>query len=139
MRLDGTASAASDSELDATPESVGESLRSVGVWKTYDRLQALEDSRPADLTIYGLTEIVRNVIVRDFLSEGKGLDSTPKLTAEFLTDYGRFDLSAKEGYLVSLIDGRLTLQRLVSVSPLDAFTTVFYLAKLRYQKVIHLT
>lgn len=122
--------------LAASADSVTESLHTLGPWITYARLQALEDLHPGDPKIHGYTEIIRSVIVRDFLSGGKGLESTPKLSAEFLTDYGRFDLSAKEGYLVSLIDGRLTVQRIISVVPLDPFSTIFYLAKLRHQKVI---
>lgn len=138
MSVDERSHASAPSVLLATAESVAESLKTYGPWVTYARLVALEDAHPGDPHIRGYAEIIRGVVVRDFLAEGRGLEGTPKLSAEFLSDYGRFDLSAKEGYLVSLIDGRLSVQRLVSVSPIDAFTTIFYLAKLRQQKVITL-
>lgn len=134
--LDNTSTGSVPAAIVPTSESVGESLHRTGPWITYARLLAIEESAPCDLKIRGFIELVRSIVVRDFLAEGKGLDAAPKLSAEFLTDYGRFNLSAKEGYLVSLIDGRLTVQRLISVCPFDAFTTIFYLVKLKYQKAI---
>ena len=60
----------------------------------------------------------------------------PKLSAEFLTNFDRFNLTAQEGYLVSLIDGRLDLQKLLILSPFDPFTTMFILAKLQHERAI---
>ena len=64
------------------------------------------------------------------------MQAIPKLTAEFLTNFDRFNLSAQEGYLVSLIDGRLDLQKLLILSPFDQFTTLFNLAKLQNERAI---
>jgi hypothetical protein len=91
---------------------------------------------PNDLSLRGYTEIVRNTIVRDLLAHPRGLQAVPKLTAEFLTNFDRFNLSAQEGYLISLIDGRLALQKLLILSPFDPFTTLFNLAKLQYERAI---
>jgi len=44
--------------------------------------------------------------------------------------------SAQEGYLISLIDGRLALQKLLILSPFDPFTTLFNLAKLQHERAI---
>ena len=60
----------------------------------------------------------------------------PKLTAEFLSNFDRFNLTAQEGYLMSLIDGRLDLQKLLILSPFDQFTTLFTLAKLQHERAI---
>lgn len=91
---------------------------------------------PNDLSLRGYTEIVRNTIVRDLLAHPRGLQAVPKLTAEFLTNFDRFNLSAQEGYLISLIDGRLALQKLLILSPFDPFTTLFNLAKLQHERAI---
>jgi len=58
------------------------------------------------------------------------------LSAEFLTNFDRFNLNAQEGYLVSLIDGRMDLQKLQILSPFDPFNTMFIIAKLVYERAI---
>ena len=115
---------------------VSDSLKQHGAWHTYTRLLEARNAYPDDLALRGYAEIVRNTIVRDFLSHQKGLQAVPKLSAEFVTGFDRFNLTAQEGYLVSLIDGRLDLQKLQILSPFDAFTTFFILAKLQHERAI---
>lgn len=115
---------------------VADSLKQHGVWHTYLKLVEAKAVYPDDLSLRGYTEIVRNAIVRDFLSHPKGMQLVPKLSPEFLTNFDRFNLSAQEGYLVSLIDGRLDLQKLLILSPFDHFTTMFNLAKLQQERAI---
>ena len=74
--------------------------------------------------------------VRQFLEQPKGMHSVPKLSAEFLTNFDRFNLSAQEGYLISLIDGRMDISKLLILSPFDPFTTLFNLAKLQHERAI---
>src|SRR5438045_9462705 len=92
---------------------VAESLKQHGAWHTYLKLVEARAAYPDDLSLRGYTEILRNTIVRDFLGNPKGIHSVPKLTAEFLSNFDRFNLTAQEGYLMSLIDGRLDLQNLL--------------------------
>lgn len=115
---------------------VSESIRQHGVWHTYNKLQEARKAYPDDLSLRGYVEIVRNTIVREFLSHPKGQNAVPKLTAEFLTNFDRFDLNAQEGYLVSLIDGRMGVQKLIILSPFDPFNTIFILAKLQNERAI---
>jgi hypothetical protein len=122
-----------------TPEwsrLVADSLKQNGVWHTYLKLIEARTAYPDDLSLRGYTEIVRNAIVREFLAHPKGMQMVPKLSAEFLTNFDRFNLSVQEGYLVSLIDGRLDLQKMLILSPFDHFTTMFNLAKLQYERAI---
>jgi hypothetical protein len=91
---------------------------------------------PDDLSLRGYIEIIRTSIVRDLLSHPKGLQAVPRLSAEFLTNFDRFNLNAQEGYLVSLIDGRMDLQKLQILSPFDPFTTMFIMAKLLHEQAI---
>ena len=93
---------------------------------------------PDDLSLRGYTEIVRNNIVRDLLANSKGMSAVPRLSAEFLTNFDRFNLTAQEGYLISLIDGRMDLQKLLVLSPFDPFTTLFNLAKLQHERAINI-
>lgn len=111
-------------------------MKQNGVWHTYAKLSEARTAYPGDLSLRGYVEIVRNVIVREFLAHPKGMQVVPKLSAEFLTNFDRFNLSAQEGYLVSLIDGRLDLQKLMILSPFDQFTTLFNLAKLQHERAI---
>jgi len=115
---------------------VGDSLRQNGVWHTFLKLMEAAKAYPNDLSLRGYIEIVRNAIVRDFVAHPKGMQAVPKLSAEFLTNFDRFNLNAQEGYLVSLIDGRFDLQKLLILSPFDTFTTLFTLAKLTYERAI---
>lgn len=115
---------------------VADAVKQHGVWHTYLKLVEARNAYPDDLSLRGYVEIVRNNIVRDFLAHPKGLQAAPKLSAEFLTNFDRFNLSAQEGYLVSLIDGRLDLQKLLILSPFDPFHTLFNLAKLQFERAI---
>jgi hypothetical protein len=115
---------------------VGESMKQHGVWHTHGKLLEARRQYPDDLALRGYVEIVRNGIVRDFLGHPRGLQAVPKLSADFLSHFDRFNLNAQEGYLVSLIDGRLDVQKLMILSPFDPFTTIFILAKLENEKAI---
>jgi hypothetical protein len=118
------------------PRLVGESLKQNGLWHTYNKLVEARALYADDLALRGYVEIVRNSIVRDFLAHPRGVGAVPKMSAEFLTNFERFNLSAQEGYLVSLIDGRLDIQKLMILSPFDSFTTIFNLAKLQHERAI---
>lgn len=115
---------------------VADSLKQNGVWHTYGKLIEASRAYPRDLSLKGYVEIVRNVIVRDFLGHPRGMQAVPKLTAEFLSHFDRFNLTAQEGFLVSLIDGRMDVQKLTLLSPFDHFTTIFILAKLQQERAI---
>jgi hypothetical protein len=115
---------------------VGDSLKQYGPWHTYAKLMEARSAYANDLGLRGYVEVIRNMIVRQFLEIPKGMQAVPKLSAEFLTNFDRFNLSAQEGYLVSLIDGRLDVQKLLILSPFDPFTTLFNLAKLANEKAI---
>lgn len=115
---------------------VADSLKQNGLWHTWYKLVEARNAYPEDLALRGYSEIVRNAIVRDLLQHPKGMQAVPKLSPEFLTNFDRFNLNAQEGYLVSLIDGRLDLSKLVLLSPFDQFTTLFILAKLAQERAI---
>lgn len=115
---------------------VGDSLKQNGPWHTYLKLNEARNAYPNDLALRGYFEIVRNMIVREFVAHPKGMQAVAKLSADFLTNFDRFNLSAQEGYLMSLIDGRLSLQKLLILSPFDPFTTLFTLAKLQQERAI---
>lgn len=115
---------------------VGDSLKQNGVWHTYAKVVEARNTYPNDLSLRGYVEIVRNRIVREFLEHPKGMQAVPKLTAEFLTNFDRFNLSAQEGFLVSLIDGRMDISKLMILSPFDPFSTLFNLAKLQHERAI---
>jgi len=115
---------------------VADSLKQYGSWHTYLKLVEARNAYQDDLALRGYVEIVRNTIVRELLSHPKALQAVPRLSAEFLTNFDRFNLSAQEGYLVSLIDGRLDLQKLLILSPFDPFNTLFHLAKLQQERAI---
>ena len=115
---------------------VGDSVKQNGLWHTFSKLLEARRVYEDDLSLRGYVEIIRNALVRDFLAHPRGLQAVPKLSADFLTNFDRFDLNAQEGYLVSLIDGRMDVQKLMILSPFDPFNTIFILAKLQHERAI---
>lgn len=117
---------------------VEQSVREHGPWETMNRLRERLNgaSLEVDLAIRGYLEILRSIAVRDLLAHPGGMQIVPRLSADFLANFDRFNLNAQEGYLVSLIDGRLTLQKLLLLSPFDHFTTLFVMARLQHQGAI---
>lgn len=118
------------------PRLVALSLKNHGVWHTHAKLLEARAAYPRDLAVRGYLEIVRNSIVSELVANPRGLQVVPRLSAEFLTAFEKFNLSAQEGYLVALIDGRLDLQKLTVLSPFDPFTTYFIVAKLENERAI---
>lgn len=112
---------------------VRESLEEKGHWETYRLLEATADGTPV---MQGMLEIVRCTIVKEFLEEADMTTAVPRMSPDFLSNFEQFDLNPQEGYLMSLIDGRSTIERLIKVSPMDRFSTLFTLARLRRQKAI---
>ena len=55
----------------------------------------------------------------------------PELSARFSCRLRPVQPDAKEGYLISLIDGRTNVEQLLKLSPFDPFTTLFNLARLQ--------
>jgi len=106
---------------------VADSLTQNGAWYTYLKLT----KRAAPIrTTSRCAATPRSSAPRSSatFSHIEGHAGRPKLTAEFLSNFDRFNLTAQEGYLISLIDGRLDLQKLLILSPFDPFTTLFNLA-----------
>ena len=117
---------------------VSAGVKHSGVWATWTHLQEIRSANPEDLSLRGYCEILRNQIVRETVSRSRDGLAVPSLSGAFLDDYSRFSLDAQEGYLVSLIDGQLSVEKLLKVSPFDQFTTLFTLAKLLYVGAIEL-
>lgn len=116
---------------------VQKSIESRGLWATYDELNALASKEPTPVLL-GYMEIIRTTIVRQFLERSKEMTAVPRISPLFLSDFDRFNLNVQEGFLMSLIDGRSSLQALLKLSPFDQFTTLFNLAKLHHQQAITL-
>lgn len=112
------------------PETVAQKLKDDGTWKTLSWLQVQRKEHPTDLALRGYVEILRASIVRDLLAATSGLKSAPRMSPDFLNNFDRFNLSAQEGYLISLIDGNTNLEKLLKLSPFDPFTTFFSLARM---------
>lgn len=114
---------------------VKSSIDSRGLWGTF---RWLEESAENDPLLRGYQEIVRCTIVREFLSSDNLSSVIPRISPEFLSNFDQFDLTVQEGYLMSLVDGRSNIERIVKLSPFDGFTTMFTLARLKHHNAISL-
>lgn len=115
--------------------AVKSSIESRGLWGTYRWLEDVSDTDPV---MRGYQEIVRCTIVREFLSSDNLSSVVPRISPEFLSNFDQFDLTVQEGYLMSLVDGRSNIERIIKLSPFDGFTTMFTLARLKHQNAISL-
>src|SRR5438094_8790832 len=86
---------------------VPDSIKQYGVWHTYLKLVEPRGAYPDDLSLRRYTEIVRNNIVRDVLANLKAMNTVLRLSAAFLTNVDRFHPTPHEGYMISLIHGRM--------------------------------
>lgn len=116
---------------------VHQSIEERGLWETYEQIHAQATRDPSPVLI-GYVEVIRTTIVRRFLERSNELSVVPRISPQFLTDFDRFNLNVQEGFLMSLIDGRSSLQALLKLSPFDQFTTLFNLARLHQQQAITL-
>lgn len=114
---------------------VKSSIVSRGLWGTF---RWIEESAENDPLLRGYQEIVRCTIVREFLSSDNLSSVIPRISPEFLSNFDQFDLTVQEGYLMSLVDGRSNIERIVKLSPFDGFTTMFTLARLKHHNAISL-
>ena len=117
---------------------VSAGVKHSGVWATWIHLQTTRQAHPDDLSLRGYCEILRNQIVREIVGRSRDGLAVPTHSQAFLEDYSRFSLNAHEGYLISLIDGQMSVQQILKVCPFDHFTTLFTLAKLFYVGAIEL-
>ena len=117
---------------------VSAGVKHSGMWSTWTHLQEIRTANPEDLSLRGYCEILRNQIVRETITLSRERQAVPTLSPAFLADYSRFSLDAQEGYFISLIDGLLSVEKLLKVSPFDHFTTLFTLAKLLHVGAIEL-
>lgn len=124
---------------DPWPQLVAERLKAEGTWGTLAWLQQERTSKPQDLALRGYVEIIRASIVKDFLAQASGTKSVPRLTPDFLNEFDKFNLSAQEGYLISQIDGRTNIEKLLKLSPFDPFTTFFSLARMYQVRAIEIS
>ena len=86
----------------------------------------------------GYRRVLDARIVSDFLAESGVTNRIPQITTRFSSDFASFDLSGSEGYLASLIDGHLSLEKVLLISTLGRFTTLLALARLREKGVLTL-
>jgi hypothetical protein len=132
-------------ELEETPSPpasdssavIRESIEQKGLWVTHESLLIQLRTQPS-LELHGFLDIVRATIVRKFLEQSNEMTAVPRISPLFLTDFDRFNLNVQEGFLISLIDGRSTIQNLLKLSPFDHFTTLLNLARLHHQQAITL-
>lgn len=122
-----------DAEL---PAAVAQRIKAEGNWAALSWISEQRRQTGSDPVLRGYVEILRVTIVKDFLSLPQGMKAVPRLTPDFLNDFARFNLSAQEGYLISQIDGRTNLEKLLKVSPFDPFTTLFSLARMENVRAI---
>lgn len=120
------------------PEAVSARMKAEGPWAALAWLQQERKSNAGDLSLRGYVEILRAAIVKDFLGLATGLKTVPRLTPDFLNDFNKFNLTAQEGYLISQIDGRTNIEKLLKLSPFDPFTTLFSLARMHHLRAIEI-
>lgn len=99
-------------------------------------LSEIPPPSPDDPLPIGYRRILEARTVRDLLAEPDITSKVAKETSEFRKNFASFDLVANEGYLLSLVAAKLTIQKILLISSLGRFQTLFNLAKLRAKGVL---
>jgi hypothetical protein len=106
------------------------------IGRIWSALSEVPASSPDDPTPIGYRRILEARAVRDLLDTPDLAERTIRQTEEFRRNFASFDLGANEGYVLSLIAGRLTVKKILMISTLGRFQTLFTLAKLDHKGVI---
>jgi tetratricopeptide (TPR) repeat protein len=118
--------------IDESDELVGKGLafyRGGQLKEARDRLEKAARLEPDRLDIQGYLELVRGQLLRQYEKDvgDQGRPLRPGIPAAELKN---LRLSPVEGYLLSQIDGHVTIEELLSLSTVDRFQTLELLSRL---------
>lgn len=109
-------------------EAVG-LLRDGGLQEALGLLETLVRSDPGNLEAQALLELARGSLLRVYRARVGSSDGVPRVripTAEIM----KYNLPAAAGFLLSAIDGRISVDELIAVSGMDPFDALRALANL---------
>ncbi len=103
------------------------------VWTALAEVPPPSESDPLPI---GYRRVLEARAVRDMTAPADFLDRAVRETPEFRKNFQAFNLDANEGYLLSLVAGRLSVRKILMISSLGRFPTLLALAKLQQKGVI---
>ena len=104
-------------------------LRGGALREGLDLLESLVRAEPRNLEAQALLELARGALLRVYRQRVGSGDAVPRVrisTAEVM----KYNLPAAAGFLLSAIDGRISVDELVAVSGMDPFDALRALANL---------
>jgi tetratricopeptide (TPR) repeat protein len=104
-------------------------LRDGGLQEALGLLETLVRSDPGNLEAQALLELARGSLLRVYrarVGSGEGVPRVRIPTAEMM----KYNLPAAAGFLLSAIDGRISVDELIAVSGMDPFDALRALANL---------
>ena len=119
---------------DTAPVSVEDLARLCRGGRHWQALERVSGQSASDSM--GHRRVLEARIVADLLAEPGVADRVPRITDRFSSDFASFDLSGSDGYLASLIDGYLSLDKILLISTLGRFSTLLAVARLREKDVL---
>ena len=97
-------------------------------------LRAAAARDPERIELEGYVDGVRSQLLKQYRDEVGDLRRIPTIVADRATVM-RINLPAEAGFLLSLVDGRTTVQEIVSISGMDAFDAFRILKSLLEAKI----
>ncbi len=104
------------------------SFKSGALEKAWCQLQAIARKNPGRLDVEGYLGLVRTQRAKKFAREIGDKGRTLKLTCK-IEELKRLNLRPDEGFLLSQIDGRVTIEELIRLSSTDRVRTLETLAR----------
>jgi hypothetical protein len=104
-------------------------LRSGALQEGLDLLEALAGRQPGDLEVQAFLELARGALLRTYRARVGSGTVAPRVRAS-PAEVMKCNLPAAAGFLLSLIDGCLSIDELLAVSGMDPFETLRTLSNL---------
>jgi hypothetical protein len=95
-------------------------LRAGDLAEGLELLETLARHQPADLEVQGFLELARAAALRVYRARVGAGESVPRLRIP-PDEVLKYNLPAAAGFLLSMIDGRISLDELLAVSGMDPF------------------
>ena len=97
-----------------------EAIESRDLEGALELLRAAATRDPDRIELEGFVDGVRSQLLKQYRDQVGDLQGVPTVVAD-KTAVMRFNLPADAGFMLSLVDGKTTVQEIVSISGMDAF------------------
>lgn len=124
-------------EEDNTLQKIKELINERKFEEAYDLAKPYIDVEPENTELKHYMEILNDSLNEKYNRTFKNLKAIPKMKVD-LTDLLNYSLTQQDGFVISLIDGKSTIQEIIDTSGINAFDCKRILSKLMTLGIIEI-